>query len=163
MEYLDLVDSEDRVIGKTLEKGVHDRMEFHRGVQIFIFSSGKMLVEKRSKKKETYPGYYNAGVSGHVMAGETYDDAAVRELREETGIEGAKPVFVAKVKATRKTLNTFLHVYELHYDGTIVNNPSEAELFEWMSLDEIRVRSKNEPFVPLFLECIKAFEGARKK
>ena len=40
---------------------------------------------------DTFPGAYNSSAAGHVQHGESYLDAANREILEELGIEGLKP------------------------------------------------------------------------
>ena len=39
--------------------------------------------------KDVYPGYYDIAAGGVVLAGETYEEAAERELEEELGVAGA--------------------------------------------------------------------------
>lgn len=46
-------------------------------------------MQKRSEKK-TYPGCYGSSASGHVMAGDGYEESALRELEEEIGISAQK-------------------------------------------------------------------------
>ena len=52
-----------------------------------IRSDGKILIQYRNKEKETYPDCYDASSSFHVTFGESYEEAARRELGEETGVD----------------------------------------------------------------------------
>lgn len=49
---------------------------------------GRLLVHRRSDLKDLWPGRWDLAVGGVVAAGETYDEAARREVAEEIGIDG---------------------------------------------------------------------------
>jgi 8-oxo-dGTP pyrophosphatase MutT (NUDIX family) len=55
-------------------------------VTVFLFNEGEILLLKRSEKVSTYKGKW-AGVSGYIEEGERPLERAVKEIREETGIE----------------------------------------------------------------------------
>ena len=86
-ELFDIVDEHDRVLGKMPRSEVHRRKLLHRAVSIFVFDSrGRLLLQQRSAAKDEYPLCYTSSASGHVTAGETYDETAPRELAEELGL-----------------------------------------------------------------------------
>ncbi len=162
-EILDLVNEKDEVIGSTHRKGVHERKDKHRAVQVFIFNSeNKMLVEKRSMSKSAFPGQYCAGVAGHVSQGESYDDAAARETEEETGIKDLKLNFVCKIQFCPETLYEFLQVYEAGYDGEITFDPTETQSMHWFSIEEIMNLAKRKDVVAsVFLKCLEGYLKAK--
>lgn len=47
------------------------------------------LLMQRDQVKEVYPGWYEIGASGSALKGETAEEAARRELLEETGISAS--------------------------------------------------------------------------
>ncbi len=118
-DIFDIVDSSDTVVGSAPRSIVHRERLMHRAAHILIFCIGsggkKILLQKRSMSKDLYPGRYTTSCSGHVDSGETYDEAAVRELREETGVvASASDMFkVGKIKACAQTGNEFTFVYEM--------------------------------------------------
>jgi len=90
-EYLDIVDEKDRVIGRDTRKNIHAQHLIHRGVHVFVVNSrGEILVQKRSQKKNYYPGFYDTSVGAQVLSGETYKEAAIRETQEELGFKPKK-------------------------------------------------------------------------
>jgi len=98
VEYFDVVDEQDRVIdrrpgGECLMKGL-----LHRAVAILLFDEhGAVYTQRRADWMGWYPGHWTLSVTGHVSSGETYEQAAKRELLEELGAE-CEPEWVAKVR-----------------------------------------------------------------
>jgi 16S rRNA (adenine1518-N6/adenine1519-N6)-dimethyltransferase len=87
-EIFDLVNLRDQVIGRVRRQAAHrDPTLVHRSVQVMVFdSSGKrVLLQRRSRMKDLFPGCYCASASGHVASGETYAETAIRETEEELG------------------------------------------------------------------------------
>ena len=86
-EQVDLVDARDRVVGSTsleecLQKGL-----LHRAVAVVVSrSTGRVVLQQRSKKDAWHPGKWTLSCTGHVRKGESYAEAAARELMEEIGI-----------------------------------------------------------------------------
>ncbi len=88
-EYIDIVNEQDEVIGKTSQKDIYDKKLNHRIVHIMVINpkAREIYFQKRSEKKDFLPGYYCTSAGGHVQSGETYEQAAERELHEEIGLQ----------------------------------------------------------------------------
>jgi 8-oxo-dGTP pyrophosphatase MutT (NUDIX family) len=87
---LDVVDADDRVIGQLPRAEVYARRLIHRCVFVLVRDrAGRVFVHRRTDGKLTYPGAYDMFVGGVVGAGETYDEAAVREATEELGVSAS--------------------------------------------------------------------------
>lgn len=87
MELLPVVNRQNRIIKTLPRSAVHRQKLWHRAVLIVVTDrKRRVYVQKRSSKKDAFPGYYEASVSGHVVKGETPALSAVRELREELHI-----------------------------------------------------------------------------
>ncbi len=106
------------------------------------------MFQKRSRTKETYPGLLDISIGGHVDLGENYEETAIKELEEESGISVNKNdlVFIKKTrsksfdKRTGKTNNTYRAIYSYKYDGDVRDlkiEEGEADSLEFWSLDEI--------------------------
>ncbi|MBO4883817.1 MAG: NUDIX domain-containing protein [Clostridia bacterium] len=87
MEYWDLYDENLRPLGRTHRRG--EPMEpgtYHIGVDIWVINArGEILLTLRAPEKEDLPNEWE-NTCGSALAGETAVEAAMRELREETGI-----------------------------------------------------------------------------
>jgi isopentenyldiphosphate isomerase len=82
MELIDQVDERDQVIGQTTREEAHSNGLIHRVSAIFVFNpSGKLFVQTHKEDQRL-----DHSVGGHVRSGETYEEAARRELKEELGL-----------------------------------------------------------------------------
>ncbi len=84
-----LVDKDDKVLGTATRKECHSNKKLiHRGIYVVISDSkGRILLQKRSMKKDMGPGLWGISVGGHCSPGESYEDTAKREMGEELGIQ----------------------------------------------------------------------------
>lgn len=81
-EIVDIVDEKNNVVGSADVATVHDKKLMHRVVGVFVFdASGNLYLQKGNKF-----GKLDISVGGHVQKGETYEDAAHREMFEELGL-----------------------------------------------------------------------------
>ncbi len=92
-ELLDIVDENDQVIGQATRGEATARGLRHRCVFVFVRDgAGRIFVHRRTPGKLVFPSMYDMFVGGVVGAGESYDDAALREAEEELGVSGlARP------------------------------------------------------------------------
>ena len=87
MELLYHVTKEDSVLGSVERSTAHRDQILHRAGMIFVIrSDGRILLQHRSPSKTIFPDCWDSSSSFHVTFGETYEQAARRELKEETGI-----------------------------------------------------------------------------
>jgi isopentenyl-diphosphate delta-isomerase type 1 len=132
-EFFDVVNAADEVIDRKPRAEVHQLGLLHRAVHVLVFNSrGQVFLQKRSRTKDRQPGLWDTSASGHVDAGEDYDAAAMRELREELGIAECTPQKrLFKLHACAETDNEFVWVYQCEYDGPISLNTDEIETGAW--------------------------------
>lgn len=136
-EYFWIVDEDDHVIGKETRKNCHNQQLIHRSVYIFLHNSNKELfIQKRSMMKDLYPGFYTGSATGHVNYGETYDQAAVRELEEELGIK-APLIRLGKFKSFSLIEKEISTVYLCTYDGEVSINEQEISQGFFLNLQQI--------------------------
>lgn len=90
-ELVDILDADGKATGKTaLKSEAHCNGWFHPTVHIWYYTKeGLVLLQQRGLQKKTYPGHWDVSVAGHVGAGEAILDAAIRESKEEIGVQSS--------------------------------------------------------------------------
>ena len=138
-EIFDIVNECDEVIDRRPRHEVHRLGLKHRAVHVLVFNSrGEIFLQKRSMKKDTAKGKWDSSSSGHVDSGEDYDACAVRELREEIGLQVAKiPERLFKIDAHPETGWEFCWVYRCESEEPFELNPDEIERGEWFAPEKI--------------------------
>ena len=134
-EIFDVVNERDEVIGQKPRSEIHRRGLKHRAVHVLVFNArGELFLQKRSMKKDCFPGLWDSSASGHLAAGESYDACTVRELREEIGLEPATPPErLFKVAARPETGQEFVWVYRCAAEGPFRLHPEEIERGGWFA------------------------------
>lgn len=135
-EVFDVVNEKDEVVGNALRSEVHqDKSLIHRSVAVLVFQNDRLYLQRRSKTKDTYAGYWTCSCSGHVDTGETYKDAAKRELSEELGLQIDAPLLFLKKKIIRYPAETeYISFFRYNTSAKIVVNAteiSEGKFFEF--------------------------------
>jgi isopentenyldiphosphate isomerase len=89
-ELFDVVRADGTPTGEVKPRAeVHRDGDWHRSVHVWVAGNSSddpfLLVQRRSLKKDTWPGRLDATVGGHYRHGEGLDDA-LREVEEEIGV-----------------------------------------------------------------------------
>ncbi len=147
MEYWDIYDKNKQLTGRTMKRNdwILKDDEYHLSVLgVLRTTDGRFLITKRIETKHWAPGWWEVS-GGGVMAGETSEEAVVREVKEETGIDvlGAEGGFVFSYHRENPGQgdNYFVDIYRftLDFDESDVKiQTSEATDFKLATLDEIK-------------------------
>ena len=94
MEWLDVVDAQGRPTGERVSREqAHREGVRHRTAHVWILrkkdGETQILLQKRSDDKDSHPGCYDISSAGHIPAGQEFLPSALRELKEELGVEAA--------------------------------------------------------------------------
>ena len=147
-EIFDVVNEHDEVIDRKPRSEVHRLGLLHRAVHVLVFNArGETFLQKRSRTKDREPGKWDSSTSGHVDSGEDYDACAVRELREEIGLDvnhgtvatrASLPLQrLFKINACPETDQEFVWVYRCQAEGPFRLHPDEIERGDWFMPDKI--------------------------
>jgi isopentenyl-diphosphate delta-isomerase type 1 len=154
-EIFDVVDANDQVIGQQPRSEVHRLGLRHRAIHLLVFNAkGELFLQKRSMKKDCFPGTWDSSVSGHVDAGEEYGACALRETREEIGLElAAVPERLFKIDACEATGQEFVWVYRCEHEGPFQLDPEELSDGGWFAPKKITnwIAVAPEEFAPAFV------------
>lgn len=156
MEYLDVVNEKDEVVGKASRPDIYHNQLRHRIVHVFVFNDeGKLALQLRSKKCSFCPLHWVTSVGGHVQSGETYAEAAIRESEEELGFRPDIELignFLYVDKTHNVGLKKFLGVFKAKHPGPFTIDEEAVEKVEYFSRDEIKkMIDKGEKFHPELL------------
>ncbi len=153
-EWFEIVDENDRVIGRALRSACHGNPALvHRVAHVLVFNSrGHLLLQKRSSSKDVQPGRWDTSVGGHLDPGETYVEAARREMAEELGIDVENPVFLHAYKMRNDFESENVATFLACYDGPIRFNSEEIEQVRFYAPQEIDEKLGTGLFTPNFEE-----------
>lgn len=146
-EYFDVVNDADQVIDRLPRSRVHREGLKHRAVHILVFhTDGRLFLQKRSMSKDSEPGKWDSSAAGHLDSGESYDQAAHRELKEELGVAAIKPLEkILRIDACQETGMEFLWVYKTAHPGPFQLHPEEIEQGGWFDLQAIDQWTNSAP------------------
>ena len=121
----------------------------HRSVFIAVMSEkGDLLVHKRAETKDIWPGWWDVAVGGVVGPGETWADAAVRELHEELGIEGEALEFLGIGAYRDPDVQLVAATFLCRTEGPFAFADGEITEAHWVSQAEIPVWLQGKQFLP---------------
>jgi len=158
-EQFPVVDESDRIRGYASRSEVHGNNLRHRAVHILIFSAGgDVYLQQRSRWKDRHPLKWDSSAAGHVTAGETYDETARRELKEELGVD-VPLKRISKITASWHTDHEFIWLYDGVFTGDLSPNKYEIEtgVFLPPAIVDGWTLARPEDFAPGFLQCWKAY------
>ncbi|KKQ52515.1 MAG: hypothetical protein US70_C0008G0002 [Parcubacteria group bacterium GW2011_GWD2_38_11] len=146
-EYLDIVDEKGNLTGeKELRSVCHEKGLWHQTVHIYFYRNNDGVIELlphlRSKYKSSHPNRWDTRFGGHVETGQSMNEAAEREVKEETGIKieindllrGLKRVYDGGAN------KEVTQVYYYNFDddlGRLTFDDGEVQEVRWMNFDEI--------------------------
>ncbi|MCS7026584.1 MAG: NUDIX hydrolase YfcD [Bryobacteraceae bacterium] len=146
-ELIVVVDEQNREVGVAPRWRMRAERLGHRSTYIFVFDSqGRLYVQHRTETKDVFPGYWDLAAGGVVLAGETYEESAERELAEELGIRGVtlEPWFDFYFAAHR----VWGRAYGCRYEGPLALQPEEVQGVERMSVSEVYANPNGRLFTP---------------
>ena len=152
-----LVDEKDNVIGSCEKLEAHKRGLLHRAFSVILINhNGEILLQKRASSKYHDGGLWSNTCCSHPRLNEETEDAALRRLEEEMGINcsiqyGFNLLYQADM-GNGLIEHEFDHVYTGFFDQAPNPNPSEVEDWKFASVKEVmnEMILSPEKFTPWF-------------
>ncbi len=138
----------DSVLGSIERSKAHQDETLHRSGMIFLIrSDGKILLQLRSPSSATFPGRWDSSSSFHVTFGESYEQAARRELKEETGVS-ASLTYLGKFAYHVRPENEIVAVFSCRSDDPIRIDHAESSEASFHPRDDVNVIAACETAAP---------------
>lgn len=144
LEFLEIMDKNDNPTGQILERNLaHDKNLLHREVGVFIFNSkNETLIQKRALNKRTHPGKWGL-CAGHVAAYESVEEACLKELKEELGIDLTpdEVTLFDQVTKIRSSNSHITYEYYTFMDRSLSDftlQESEVSAIKWIPFTDLK-------------------------
>ena len=148
-EIVVIVDEKNNEVGTEPRYKMRKLGLNHRATYILVFNSQhEIFVQKRTKTKDVYPGYFDVVSGGVVTVAETYDESAERELKEELGIIDVPLSELFEFFFAEGKMKIWGKAYSCFYEGDICLQTEEVESGIFMPVNEVISKSKYEAFCP---------------
>jgi isopentenyldiphosphate isomerase len=148
-ELVDIVDDDDNVIATVTRAEMRARRLQHRSVGIAVISrDGRLLIHRRSETKDIWPGWWDIAAGGVVASGETYEEAAHRELAEELGLNDVALEFVGAARYVDDHLAALCRGYRVVHDGPFTFADGEVSEARWVTFAELDSMRATHSFLP---------------
>lgn len=137
MEIIDVVDANDVVIASeeksaAIKKGLTTRTSFI----ILLNSKNELYLQQRKSTKKTYPLYWSGSAAGHVRSGESYLEAAKRELEEELGVTTELHEINKRFSVVDKEFTTY---FVGKHEGPFRLEEAAIENAAFFTLEQLRI------------------------
>ena len=156
IEYFDILDEQGHKTGKTKARSeVHRDGDWHKAVHIWVVNDkDEILLQKRSPNKDSHPNMWDISSAGHLTAGDNSLSGAIREIKEELGIDilPSQLTLIGTRKSTSRPSamfinNEFNDVYLLRLSldiNKIFIQEDEVSEVKYIPIDKFRNMIKNK-------------------
>lgn len=147
-ELVDAITPDGKRLGTVRKTVAHQNGLLHKTVIAQLINRrGEFCFVRQAADKQD-AGQFVSPIGGHVSAGETDDEALIRECQEECGITPIKYKLIGTTIYNREVIgrkeNHYFVVYEINTDQDPVLNHESIE-FKWMTTEEIKSTLKSKP------------------
>jgi len=147
MEILDIVNDDNEIVGSASYDEIYSKRLNHRIVHVLVFNSnGEVFLQRLSASKKFCPGHWGTSAGGHVKSGESYEQAAERELKEELGVS-LKLDQIHESAYDHYKMRKFLQVFRAVSEGPFILDQNESSEGKWFSINDLRDMVKKHELI----------------
>ncbi len=160
-----IVDEDDNVIGAMARSQALAKKQIVRITRVFLFNSKRELFLQKRGSNVPFADLWDQSVGGHVDEGESYLQAAKREMAEEIGLKSVTLKEIAKYytefEYEQGEFRRFNMLYQAQSDEPLKLNPDEVAGGKWVTLAELDKMIASEPqsFTPGFLKAYEIYRS----
>lgn len=154
MEVWDLYDEQGQKTGETWERSRAREIpegRYHIVCDILIrHQDGDFLLTLRDPDKDIWPGCLEASAGGSALAGETPEDAARREMLEETGLTADQLELIGTIwkPQSRSVVYAYLATVKCEKDSVRLQ-PGETVGYQWVDAPALLRMIRVEPVLKI--------------
>lgn len=154
-EKLDIFTREGEYLGVKTRSECHANNPgfYHKPAWTWAYNSkGEILVQKRAMQKKKFPGFWDMPCAGHVEAGETAIFGAIREAKEEIGIDVSEEEMRFMFEYIEDDAWEIGQVFFFKLDKDIPEmklQEKEVEEVKWLNFEEFKSLFYSEKWVPM--------------
>lgn len=148
-EIVQIVDLDNKETDTVPRSVMRKHGLIHRACYILVFNDARQLfLQKRTATKDLYPSCWDVAAGGVVLAGESYEVSAERELLEELGVEvsGFRHLFDQYFEEDDNRV--WGRVFSCVHNGPFVLQEEEVADGLFMDVASIFALSEKEAFTP---------------
>lgn len=151
-EMFPVLDESGLVVGRMPRSYAHSGTGLlHPVVHLHLVDpASRIYLQKRSEKKDLYPGLWDTAVGGHVMFGESLGEALFREAAEELGLYDFNPVPIRQYRWTSALENEYVSIFAALGQFSPKPDGEEVSGGAWWTCDEILAQIGKSVFTPQF-------------
>lgn len=163
-EIVTIVNRNDQVIDALPRAVMRSGNLIHRASYILVFNDhNELFLQKRSLKKDVYPGYWDVAAGGVVLAGESYEEAAQREFGEELGLTAPPLTHRFNRYFEDQDNRVWGSIFTCIHNGPFILQTEEIDEGRFITLPAIRELSRVEPVTPDGLEVLHILGNSDEK
>lgn len=148
-ELIEIVDQENISLGVTTRSVMRQQNLLHRASYVLVFNrTGELFIHQRTLNKDIYPGYWDIAAGGVVLAGETYKECALREVREELGIGDVRLRHLFDQYYEDSHNRVWGRVYCCTSEGPFILQPEEITRGHFIHPSQLCILQQKEPVTP---------------
>ena len=133
-----IVDEKNHVVGRAFRSVMRKRGLIHRAAYVLVFNSrGQLFVQERTLAKDIFPGYRDLCAGGVVLAGESYEESAARELGEELGVRDAELKYLFDFYGEYLGQKVWGRAFSCTAEGPFTLQPEEVSGGSFHSIDSV--------------------------
>ena len=159
-EIIQIVDENNTEIAAVPRRIMREQNLIHRAAYILVFNkAGELFIQRRTMSKDIYPGYWDVAAGGVVLANESYEDSACRELEEELGIIDNNLEYCFDHYYENADNRVWGRVFRCINEGPFVFQATEVEYGMFVPIQTALGMSRKESFTPDGIEILQRIES----